>query len=58
MDLCTNAGIVSDVLKYVTQKDRTDSTLKTDERIQEMGAEQEEPEPEPEPEETTTNSIF
>jgi hypothetical protein len=56
MDLCTNTGIVSDVLKYVTQKDRTDSTLKTDERIQEMGAEQEEPEQEPE--ETTTNSIF
>src|SRR5919197_4125850 len=35
MDLCTNAGIVSDALKFVTQKQEQISTLqKIDERVE------------------------
>jgi hypothetical protein len=46
MDLCTNAGIVSDALKFVTQKHEQINTLqKIDERIGEE-------------EETTTNAVF
>jgi hypothetical protein len=49
MDLCTNAGIVSDALKFVTQSQQKISTLqKIDERIEAM-----------EEEETpTTNGVF
>ena len=48
MDLCTNAGIVSDALKYVAQKTEQVNTLqKLDERIETM-----------EEEETTTNGVF
>jgi hypothetical protein len=47
MDLCTNAGIVSDALKFVTQKKKHLDTLqKIDERIEEMEGEK------------TTNGIF
>jgi predicted transcriptional regulator len=54
MDLCTNAGIVSDALKFVTQKQEQISTLqKIDERITEEAMEEEEKE-----EETTTNGVF
>src|SRR5919109_1146028 len=36
MDLCTNAGIVSDALKYVThKKEQIDTLKKLDERINE-----------------------
>jgi hypothetical protein len=34
MELCTNAGIVSDALKYVTQKQEQIDALKLDERIE------------------------
>jgi hypothetical protein len=48
MDLCTNAGIISDALKFVTQKKEQLETLqKVDERIEEM-----------EEEDKTTNGIF
>jgi hypothetical protein len=49
MDLCTNAGIVSDALKFVTQSQQKISSLqKIDERIEAM-----------EEEETpTTNGVF
>ena len=47
MDLCTNAGIVSDALKYVTQKTEQVNTLqKLDERIEATE------------EETTANGVF
>jgi predicted transcriptional regulator len=47
MDLCTNAGIVSDALKYVTQKTEQVNTLqKLDERIETIE------------DETTTNGVF
>lgn len=37
MDLCTNAGIVSDALKFVTQrKEQLDTMQKIDERIEDM----------------------
>jgi hypothetical protein len=37
MDLTTNAGIVSDAMKYVTQKQEQINTLqKLDERIEEI----------------------
>jgi hypothetical protein len=52
MDLCTNAGIVSDALKYVTQKKEEISTLqKLDERINEEAEAATE-------EGTTTNGVF
>ena len=44
--MSTNAGIVSDALKYVTQK--TETIQKLDERIEEKETE----------EETTTSGIF
>ena len=44
--MSTNAGIVSDALKYVTQK--TETIQKLDERIEEKESE----------EETTTTGIF
>ena len=47
MDLCTNAGMVSDAMKYVTQKQEQIDTLhKLDERIETME------------DETTTTGIF
>jgi hypothetical protein len=46
LDMITNAGIVSDALKYVTQK--TETIQKLDERIEEKETE----------EETTTSGIF
>ena len=47
MDLCTNAGIVSDALKFVTQKkDQIDTMQKLDKKIEEID------------EERTTNGIF
>jgi hypothetical protein len=53
MDLCTNVGVVSDAIKYVTQKAEQVNTLqKLDERI---GAMEEREEGE---EETTTNGVF
>jgi hypothetical protein len=52
MDLCTNAGIVNEALKFVTQKQEQINTLqKVDERIDDEVTEQQE-------EETTTNSVF
>jgi hypothetical protein len=37
MDLCTNAGIVSDALKFVTQKkERFDTMQKLDKKIEEI----------------------
>jgi hypothetical protein len=54
MDLCTNAGIVSDALKFVTQKQEQINTLKKlDERIQ--GQQQQQV---AEEEETTTRVVF
>jgi len=48
MELCTNAGIVSDALKYVNQKQEQIDILKMlDKRIETI-----------EGEETTTNSVF
>ena len=50
MDLCTNAGIVSDALKFVTQSQQKIDTLqKLDERIEAI---------EEEEAETTTNGVF
>jgi hypothetical protein len=50
MDLCTNAGIVNEALKFVTQKQEQISMLqKIDERIEAM---------EEEGEEITTNGVF
>jgi hypothetical protein len=47
MDLCTNAGIVSDALKFVERKKEQLETLKkVDERIEDLE------------EEKTTNGIF
>jgi hypothetical protein len=47
MDLCTNAGVVSDAMKYVTQKaEQVDTLQKLDERIQASE------------EEITTNGVF
>jgi hypothetical protein len=51
MDLCTNAGIVSDALKFVTQQEQIDILQKLDERIIAEAIEGEE-------EETTTNAVF
>jgi hypothetical protein len=49
MDLCTNAGIVSDAIKYVIQKQEQINILqKLDERIEAIE----------EGEETTTNGVF
>ena len=46
--MSTNAGIVSDVLKYVThQKEQVNALQKADEKIEEMNEE-----------ETTTNEIY
>ena len=51
MDLCTNAGIVNEALKFVTQKQEQISTLqKIDERINEEAVDKEE--------EATTNGVF
>jgi hypothetical protein len=48
MDLCTNAGIVSDALKFVERKNKQLDTLKKiDERIEEEMEE-----------ERTTNGVF
>ena len=48
LELTTNAGIVSDALKYVTQKTEQLNTLQnTDNKIEEL-----------EEEETTTNGVF
>jgi len=50
MGLCTNVGIVSDALKFITQKqEQIDTVQKIDERI-EASKEIEE--------ETTTNGVF
>lgn len=50
LDMSTNAGIVSDALKYVTQKKEQVNTLqKVDERIEDV---------EEEEVTTTTNGIF
>jgi hypothetical protein len=50
MDLCTNAGIVSDALKFVTQSQQKIDTLqKLDERIEAI---------EEEEAETTTNGVL
>jgi hypothetical protein len=50
MDLCTNTGVVSDAMKYVTQKqEQIDILNKLDERIPEAGAEEDE---------ATTNGVF
>jgi tRNA1(Val) A37 N6-methylase TrmN6 len=47
MDLCSNAGIISEAIKYVTQKQEQIDTLhKLDEKIEAIE------------EETTTNSVF
>jgi hypothetical protein len=51
MDLCTNAGIVSDALKFVTQQEQIDILRKLDERIIAEAIKGEE-------EETTTNAVF
>jgi hypothetical protein len=52
MDLTTNGAIVTDAIKYVTQKQEQIDTLhKLDERIEATGEEAEQ-------EETTTNGIF
>jgi hypothetical protein len=49
IDLCTNAGIVNEALKFVTQKQEHINTLqKIDERIEE----------EEEEETATTNGVF
>ena len=46
--MSTNAGIVSDALKYVThQKEQVNALQKADEKIEEMNEE-----------ETTTNEIY
>ena len=53
MDLCTNAGIVSDALKYVTYKKEQINALqqqKLDEGINEEAIDNDE--------ETTTNGVF
>lgn len=48
LDMSTNAGIVSDALKYVThQKEQVNALQKADEKIEEMNEE-----------ETTTNEIY
>jgi hypothetical protein len=48
LDMSTNAGIVSDALKYVTQKTEQVNTLqRIDERIEDMEEEQ-----------LTTNGVF
>ena len=53
MDLCTNAGIVSDALKFVTQKQEQISTLqKIDERVEVTQEEEENDQT------ITTNGIF
>jgi hypothetical protein len=50
LDMSTNAGIVSDVLKYVTQKTEQVNTLqKLDDRIENFEGQEEE---------TTTNGVF
>jgi hypothetical protein len=47
LDMTTNAGVISDALKFVTQKkDQLDTLQKIDERIEEME------------EKETTNGIF
>jgi hypothetical protein len=52
MDLCTNAGIVSDAIKFMERKrEQLDTMQKIDERIEEM-------EEEGEREETTTSGVF
>jgi hypothetical protein len=52
MDLCTNAGIVSDALKFVTQKkEQLDNLQKIDDRIEGIEAEAGEGE-------ATTNGVF
>jgi hypothetical protein len=39
MDLCTKADIISDAMKYVTQKtEQIDTLHKIDERIESMGS--------------------
>jgi hypothetical protein len=49
MDLTTNGAIVTDAIKYVTQKQEQIDTLhKLDERIEAIG----------ETEESTTNGVF
>jgi hypothetical protein len=51
MDLCTNAGIVNEALKFVTQKQQQIDTLKKiDERINNEAVEEETTE--------TTNGVF
>jgi hypothetical protein len=54
MDLCTNAGIVNEALKFVTQKQEQINTLqKIDERIEAREEQKEEEE-----ETATTNGVF
>jgi 7-keto-8-aminopelargonate synthetase-like enzyme len=51
MDLCTNASVVNDALKFVThQKEQIDTLQKLDERINQQQAAEEE--------EATTNGVF
>ena len=54
MDLTTNGAIVTDAIKYVTQKQEQIDTLhKSDERIEATGEDAAE-----EAEESTTNGVF
>jgi hypothetical protein len=55
MDLCTNVGIVSDALKFVTQKQEQINTLQTDKRIEEEEAIEEDTTSTGAP---TTNGVF
>jgi hypothetical protein len=49
MDLCTNAGVVSDAMRYVTQKaEQVDTLQKLDDKIEAAKGE----------EETSTNGVF
>lgn len=53
MDLCTNASVVNDALKFVThQQEQIDTLVKIDERINQQQAAREEEE------EATTNGVF
>ena len=46
LDMSTNAGVVSDALKYVQQKEQVNALQKLDDKIEEIE------------EETTTNGVF
>ena len=58
MDLCTNAGIVSDAMMFMERrKEQIDTLQKIEERIEKIKEEEEDKEEE-EGEESTTNGIF